>query len=140
MTARAQVCYKKSPWFIRLRLLQEMDVDPDSDNGDDAGAIEMDFDDYGNDQDEEDSDDSIPAQGSGRRDKRRWRHSPGRAPKPSSLHPDDPANFLKLCEALKILVAREITDDQIETARGLLQSYCQELVYVSCSKPYSSDS
>ena len=107
-----------------------MDIDPDSDNGQDAGAIEMDFDDYGNAEDEEDSDDSVLARDSDRRGKRRLKNSPDK-PKPSSLHPDDPANFLKLCTALKILVAWEITDDQIETARGLLQSYCKELVYVS---------
>ena len=111
-----------------------MDIDPDSDNGEDAGAIEIDLDDYaGNQGDEEDSDDStsLPSRlGKRRRDPA--------APKPSNLHPDDPANFLKLCTALKILVARQVTTDQIETAQKLLESYCKELVSVSACTSFSS--
>lgn len=47
------------------------------------------------------------------------------------LHPDDPANFLKLCKALRILTARKLNRLQIEEADKLLRSYCAELVTVS---------
>lgn len=50
---------------------------------------------------------------------------------PSCLHPDDPANFLKLGQALRLFLAREISDTQIDVADGLLREYCQELVLVS---------
>jgi hypothetical protein len=49
---------------------------------------------------------------------------------PPCLHPDDPANFLKLGRAMRILLSREITDDQIEEADALLREYNQELVDV----------
>jgi hypothetical protein len=110
-----------------------MDVDPDLDNGEDAGAIEANSDDYeaGN----HDGDNNPQFRKIGRSGKRQHKDSTddeaGKGPKPSNLHPDDPGNFLKLCTALKILVSREITNSQIETAQGLLQSYCQELVSVS---------
>jgi len=48
----------------------------------------------------------------------------------SCLHPDDPANFLKLCRALRILVAREVTEADITEASILLQEYCSELIKV----------
>ena len=115
--------------------MQEMDVDPDSDNGEDAGAIEVDLDTYeGDGGDEEDSDDSTSLLG--RLGKRRCGNPA--APKPSNLHPDDPANLLKLCTALKNLVARQITDDQIDTAQKLLESYCKELVSVRACVSFSS--
>ncbi|RXW14351.1 hypothetical protein EST38_g11510 [Candolleomyces aberdarensis] len=44
------------------------------------------------------------------------------------LHPDDPANFMKLCEALRLLLSREISDRQIDEAERLLSAYCSELV------------
>jgi hypothetical protein len=50
---------------------------------------------------------------------------------PSGLHPDDPGNFLKLCQVLRILTSRKITDDQINQADQLLRSYCLELIKVS---------
>jgi hypothetical protein len=50
---------------------------------------------------------------------------------PSGLHPDDPANFLKLCRALRLLMSRKITDQQINEADQLLRSYCLELIEVS---------
>lgn len=50
---------------------------------------------------------------------------------PSGLHPDDPANFLKLCRALRLLMSRRITDIQINQADDLLRSYCLELIAVS---------
>ncbi|PBK68529.1 hypothetical protein ARMSODRAFT_1019655 [Armillaria solidipes] len=36
--------------------------------------------------------------------------------RPSNLHRDDPANFLKLCLALRILVKKKITDSELEQA------------------------
>jgi hypothetical protein len=104
-----------------------MDVDPESDNGEEAGAIDDPMDNYAGDRDN-DSDSEDSSEELGRPGKRR-RKNPA-APKPSNLHPDDPAHFLKLCTALKILVAREITDDQIEAAHHLLEAYCKELVPV----------
>ena len=128
-----------------------MDVDPDSDNGEDAGAIEVDLDTYeGDGGDEEDSDDSTSLLG--RLGKRRCGNPA--APKPSNLHPDDPANLLKLCTALKNLVARQITDDQIDTAQKLLEAtarslclyvhaclflHCHLLACFSCMDQLSSD-
>lgn len=47
------------------------------------------------------------------------------------LHPDDPANFLKLSKALRILLSRAITDSEIDEAFALLSDYCSELVTVS---------
>lgn len=50
---------------------------------------------------------------------------------PPVLHPDDPAHFLKLSRALRILLAREITEDQIDEADVLLRTYTSEIVNVS---------
>lgn len=47
-----------------------------------------------------------------------------------SLHPDDPANFLKLCAALQILVQHHINDQQIDTAEQLIREYGAELIKV----------
>ncbi|KAJ7301764.1 hypothetical protein DFH08DRAFT_992213 [Mycena albidolilacea] len=47
---------------------------------------------------------------------------------PSNLHPDDPKNFLKLSSALKVLVAREITEVDLTESDRLIREYCQELV------------
>lgn len=47
-----------------------------------------------------------------------------------SLHPDDPANFLKLCAALRILVQHHINDQQIDTAEQLIREYGAELIKV----------
>jgi len=49
----------------------------------------------------------------------------------SSLHPDDPANFLKLGCALKILTRQWIREDEIDDADRLLREYCTELLTVS---------
>ncbi|KAJ7834061.1 hypothetical protein B0H14DRAFT_2591119 [Mycena olivaceomarginata] len=46
---------------------------------------------------------------------------------PSNLHPDDPKNFLKLSSALKVLVAREITEVDLTESDRLIREYCQEL-------------
>ncbi len=53
---------------------------------------------------------------------------------PTSLHPDDPANFLKLCKALRILFNRTLTKQDIDQADVLLRSYCSELVSVCIYK------
>ena len=106
---------------------QEMDVDPESNNGEDAGAIEVDYDDYCVDHqaDSDEESDSAPSSG------KRRRKTANDDTRPSNLHPDDPPHFLKLCMALKLLVSREITDEQLEHAGQLLQHYCQDLVRVS---------
>jgi hypothetical protein len=54
---------------------------------------------------------------------------------PPCLHPDDPANFLLLSRALRILLARELTEDQVREADDLLRKYCSELVEVRIT-PY----
>lgn len=48
----------------------------------------------------------------------------------SRLHPDDPDNFVKLSTALRLLLARELEEDDIETADELLREYCTELIEV----------
>jgi hypothetical protein len=48
-----------------------------------------------------------------------------------SLHPDDPANFLKLSAALRLLVHRRLTDCHIDRAEQLIREYCTELLPVS---------
>lgn len=49
-----------------------------------------------------------------------------------SLHPDDPANFLKLSAALRILIQRKLSDDDIDRADTLIREYNVELIHVSC--------
>lgn len=50
---------------------------------------------------------------------------------PCNLHPRDPTNFLKLCQAVRILINRQIKEEDLKAADILLRSYCQELVEVS---------
>lgn len=52
---------------------------------------------------------------------------------PCCLHPDDPANFLKLSLALRILLKREVNESEIDQAETLLQEYCTKLLTVSDS-------
>ncbi|KIJ06688.1 hypothetical protein PAXINDRAFT_158658 [Paxillus involutus ATCC 200175] len=55
-----------------------------------------------------------------------------------SLHPDDPANFLKLSGALRLLVQNSITNQDIDRADLLIREYCTELITLygsSCLKP-----
>ncbi|RXW14412.1 hypothetical protein EST38_g11447 [Candolleomyces aberdarensis] len=47
---------------------------------------------------------------------------------PSCLHPDDPANFMKLSQALRLLLQRQLSDHDINVAEELLRSYCTELI------------
>jgi hypothetical protein len=72
----------------------------------DAGAMEVEDDLYANDKDE-----AEPAQ--------------------ANLHPDDPGNFFKLSEFLKIVLAHSITDEDIDRAETLIRAYCTELLHVS---------
>ncbi|KAG2052952.1 hypothetical protein BDR06DRAFT_972639 [Suillus hirtellus] len=44
-----------------------------------------------------------------------------------SLHPDDPANFLKLSAALRISIKHQICDRELDHADCLLHEYCSEL-------------
>ena len=46
------------------------------------------------------------------------------------LHPDDPHNFLKLCTALRILVCRRLTTEDIDHAEDIIREYCKELILV----------
>ncbi|KAI0093118.1 hypothetical protein BDY19DRAFT_902918 [Irpex rosettiformis] len=57
---------------------------------------------------------------------------------PCNLHPDDPANFLKLSEALRILSQYVLTESDVNMADTLLRSYCSELIKVDahyCIRP-----
>ncbi|KIJ10743.1 hypothetical protein PAXINDRAFT_16290 [Paxillus involutus ATCC 200175] len=45
-----------------------------------------------------------------------------------SLHPDDPANFLKLSSALRLLIKRKLTDHDINLADKLIHEYGVELI------------
>jgi hypothetical protein len=47
------------------------------------------------------------------------------------LHPDDPANFLKLSTALIILTKTSITSEELVVANNLLWEYCTELIMVT---------
>ncbi|KAK0439731.1 uncharacterized protein EV420DRAFT_1486184 [Desarmillaria tabescens] len=46
----------------------------------------------------------------------------------SNLHRDDPANFVKLCRVLRILVSKTITTDDLKLSDRLLRSYTKELM------------
>jgi hypothetical protein len=103
-----------------------MDIDPDDDNGVEAGAI---------DDDEEVGYSTKP------KPRKRRKQTTGTtaedeahdAATPSNLHQDDPGNFLKLCTALKILVAPTITEAELQEADGLIREYGLELVHVCFS-------
>ncbi|KAG2048597.1 hypothetical protein BDR06DRAFT_975895 [Suillus hirtellus] len=45
------------------------------------------------------------------------------------LHPNDPANFLKLCAALQILIRWKLSNDDISQAEQLISQYCGELIH-----------
>ncbi|KAG1732954.1 hypothetical protein EDB19DRAFT_1831114 [Suillus lakei] len=47
-----------------------------------------------------------------------------------SLHPDDPANFLKLCTVLCILIKCLLSDEDIDHADRLIHEYNTELIHV----------
>jgi len=46
------------------------------------------------------------------------------------LHPDDPANFLKLCAALRILMRHALSETDIDNADSFLREYATELIKV----------
>ncbi|THU81926.1 hypothetical protein K435DRAFT_692588, partial [Dendrothele bispora CBS 962.96] len=46
----------------------------------------------------------------------------------SNLHPNDPANFLKLATALVLFTAHLINDEDVERADILIREYCTELI------------
>ncbi|KAG1752356.1 uncharacterized protein EDB91DRAFT_1243135 [Suillus paluster] len=46
------------------------------------------------------------------------------------LHPDDPANFLKLCAALRILSKRTLCDQDVRQAEQLISEYTTELIHL----------
>lgn len=49
---------------------------------------------------------------------------------PANLHPQDPTNFLKLCQAVRLLIGRNVKEQDLREADLLLRDYCQELVKV----------
>ena len=49
---------------------------------------------------------------------------------PYSLHPDDPAAFLKLAAFLNIFLAERVTEVQLQYADSLVRSYCKDLIRV----------
>lgn len=58
---------------------------------------------------------------------------------PYSMHPDDPANFLKLSEALRLLGAQILTAADITRADTLLREYNTELITVCLLLPLLFD-
>jgi hypothetical protein len=114
-----------------------MDIDPDEENGVDAGAVdEINIEDI-YDPHMSDSDDDNEELSGRTANKRRRKAKNSNvedeaqdAATPGRLHPRDPGNFLKLCAALKIFASRKITESQIEEADGLIREYCLELVEV----------
>jgi hypothetical protein len=105
-----------------------MDIDPDDTAGLDAGA---------NDDSDDDSYGLNPTQ------QKRWKRQQQQERQstlaedeardnatPPNLHPDDPKNFLKLSSAIKILVARTITEADLTQSDQLMREYCWELVEV----------
>ena len=51
---------------------------------------------------------------------------------PSTLHPDDPSNFLLLCSALKVWIQRTVTDSDITEGENLMEDYLKQLLTVCC--------
>ncbi|KAJ7864719.1 hypothetical protein B0H13DRAFT_2237002 [Mycena leptocephala] len=103
-----------------------MDIDPDDTAGLDAGA---------NDDSDDDSYGLNPTQQKRRkRQQQQERQSTLTEDEardnatPPNLHPDDPKNFLKLSSAIKILVARTITEADLTQSDQLMREYCWELV------------
>ncbi|KAH9853068.1 hypothetical protein C2E23DRAFT_917465 [Lenzites betulinus] len=47
---------------------------------------------------------------------------------PSQLHPRDLTNFLKLCSALKLYLADQVHEDDLQRADTLMREYCIELM------------
>ncbi|OBZ79611.1 hypothetical protein A0H81_00065 [Grifola frondosa] len=54
--------------------------------------------------------------------------APKRRDQPYAMHPDDPANFLMLSEALHLLCQDEISVNSIMKADTLLRQYCADLI------------
>jgi hypothetical protein len=47
-----------------------------------------------------------------------------------SLHPDDPAHFLKLSAALRIIIKHQLSNDDLDRVDILLRDYATELIRV----------
>ncbi|KAJ7757939.1 hypothetical protein B0H16DRAFT_1822615 [Mycena metata] len=101
-----------------------MDVDLDPDAPPDAGAA-LDASDAAYD-DSAASGQKRQRQGDGDEDSDEEEEREARSP--PNLHPDDMPNFCKLASAVKLLLARPITDAQIDEADALLRSYLPELM------------
>lgn len=98
-----------------------MDIDLDSDNDPDAGAIEGPEESYGKSAHRHKK---RKIQLTAEEEEARDNASPG------NLHVNDPGNFLKLCLALRLLLAKTITDEDIDKADTYIPQYCQELIVV----------
>ncbi|KAF8066846.1 hypothetical protein FPV67DRAFT_1670313 [Lyophyllum atratum] len=106
---------------------QAMDIDPEDDNYAEAGTL--------NDAGDE-TFGSGPSAGQSSGQKRRHKTTAEIAAEdeqydslvPSQLSRDDPPNFLKLCVAIQLLLARTITEEDLVKADALLREYCWELV------------
>ncbi|KAJ7799473.1 hypothetical protein B0H14DRAFT_3787754 [Mycena olivaceomarginata] len=102
-----------------------MDIDPEDSNGVDTGALS-----------EDDSGDEYginPTQSRRRKRPRKPQSTEAEdeardSNTPVNPHPDDPANFLKLCTAIKSYVRESITEDELVLADKLYREYCLELV------------
>ncbi|KDQ54236.1 hypothetical protein JAAARDRAFT_60664 [Jaapia argillacea MUCL 33604] len=99
---------------------QEMDIDPESDNGEDAGAVDDDEGGYNSGQEG----------GSSRKRKRRdgGVDEDEDGDIPCHLDPRDPSNFLKLSAALRLLLSEKITEVDLEGADKPIREYCTELI------------
>ena len=116
-----------------------MDIDPDEENGVDAGAVNEIEDMYDPRMSDSDEDEELPGTSSKRRRKVKNTNAEDEAQDaatPSHLHPRDPGNFLKLGTALKIFASCKITESQIEEADSLIREYCLELIEVCYSRTY----
>lgn len=75
-----------------------------------------------------------PADNSKGASRKRKRGAPTQPSFKQMLHPEDPAHFLKLSSALRLLLQRELTDADITEADRLLQGYCGDLARVRCAR------
>jgi hypothetical protein len=54
----------------------------------------------------------------------------GKEPVHASLHRDDPENFFKLSQFIKLIMAHSLTDDDVDKSETLIRSYCVQLIEV----------
>ncbi|KAJ6447757.1 hypothetical protein C8R47DRAFT_443928 [Mycena vitilis] len=103
---------------------EQMDVDPDPPTPDARAQLDEDDEDY------EEPQGSSKRRRTGENDEDSDEEEEREARAGPNLHPEDPPNFCKLATAVKLLMARPITDAQIDQAEALLRSYLPELIHV----------